>query len=83
MTVDHAWLPRATCDASCVSATDTPAGQRVVVAWRVAMRATFAVLLLTATPLLAIPVPGRSHIQRRYWRFPCRVARTFSGVIAD
>jgi 1-acyl-sn-glycerol-3-phosphate acyltransferase len=82
VTVDHAWLPRATCDASCVSATEAPAGQRVVVAWRVAMRATFAVLLLSATPLLAIPVPGRSHIQRRYCKLMLRclgVRITVSG----
>ena len=57
MSVDSVWLPRATCDASCVAATVAPAGQRVVVAWRVAIRATFAFLLLAAVPLLAIPVP--------------------------
>jgi 1-acyl-sn-glycerol-3-phosphate acyltransferase len=54
----------------------------VIVAWRVAMRATFAVLLLSATPLLAIPVPGRSHIQRSYCRLMLRclgVRITVSG----
>lgn len=82
MTADHAWLPRATCDASCVSAGEEPSGQRVVVAWRVAVRATFAVLLLSATPLLAIPVPGRSHVQRSYCRLMLRclgVRITVSG----
>lgn len=69
---EHAWLPRASCDASCVSAGVAPSGQRVAVAWRVAVRATLAVLLLSATPLLAIPVPGRSHIQRRYCRLMLR-----------
>jgi 1-acyl-sn-glycerol-3-phosphate acyltransferase len=44
----------------------------MVVAWRVAIRATFAVLLLSATPLLAIPMPGRSHIQRSYCRLMLR-----------
>jgi 1-acyl-sn-glycerol-3-phosphate acyltransferase len=68
--IEHAWLPRATCDASCVSA--GAAGQRVVVAWRVAIRATFAMLLLSATPLLAIPTPGRAHIQRGYCRLMLR-----------
>ena len=58
------------------------AGQPVVVAMRVAMRATFAVLLLSATPLLAVPMPGRSHIQRGYCRLMLRclgVRITVSG----
>ena len=82
MTTGSPWLPRATCDASCVTATGAPAGQRVVVAWRVAIRATFAVLLLSAVPLLAIPVPGRSHVQRSYCRLMLRclgVRITVSG----
>lgn len=82
MTVESSWVPRATCDLSCVAATQAPAGQRIVVAWRVAIRATFAVLLLSAVPLLAIPVPGRSHIQRSYCRLMLRclgVRITVSG----
>lgn len=82
MSVDSVWLPRATCDASCVAATVAPAGQRVVVAWRVAIRATFAFLLLAAVPLLAVPVPGRAHVQRRYCRLMLRclgVRITVSG----
>jgi 1-acyl-sn-glycerol-3-phosphate acyltransferase len=46
------------------------------------MRATFAVLLLSATPLLAIPLPGRSHVQRGYCRLMLRclgVRITVSG----
>ena len=66
VTADSPWLPRATCDASCVTATEAQVGQRMVVAWRVAIRATFAFLMLSAVPLLAIPVPGRSHVQRSY-----------------
>ena len=80
MTAEHAWVPRATCDASCVH--PAVAGQRVVVAWRVAVRATFAVLMLSATPILAIPMPGRSHIQRGYCRMMLRclgVRITVSG----
>ena len=82
MTADNSWLPRASCDASCISAGAAAAGQPVVVAWRVAMRATFAVLMLSATPLLAIPMPGRSHIQRGYCRLMLRclgVRITVSG----
>jgi 1-acyl-sn-glycerol-3-phosphate acyltransferase len=80
MTIEHSWVPRATCDASCVHT--TVAGQPMVVAWRVAVRATFAVLMLTATPILAIPMPGRSHLQRGYCRMMLRclgVRITVSG----
>jgi 1-acyl-sn-glycerol-3-phosphate acyltransferase len=82
VTIEHAWLPRATCDDSCVSAGAAATGRRVVVAWRVAIRATFAMLLLSATPLLAIPTPGRAHIQRSYCRMMLRclgVRITVSG----
>jgi 1-acyl-sn-glycerol-3-phosphate acyltransferase len=82
VTTESAWVPRASCDASCVSATQAPAGQRMAVAWRIAVRATFALLLLSATPLLAIPVPGRSHVQRSYCRLMLRclgVRITVSG----
>jgi 1-acyl-sn-glycerol-3-phosphate acyltransferase len=71
MTVEHPWVPRATCDASCVH-TDAAAGHSMAVARRIAVRATFAVLLLSALPLLAIPMPGRSHIQRGYCRMMLR-----------
>jgi 1-acyl-sn-glycerol-3-phosphate acyltransferase len=82
VTAGRPWVPKASCDSSCVTATEAPAGQRVVVAWRVAIRATFAVLLLSATPLLAIPVPGRVHVQRGYCRMMLRclgVRITVSG----
>ena len=49
---------------------------------RVAVRATLAVILLSAVPLLAIPMPGRSHIQRGYCRMMLRalgVRITVSG----
>jgi 1-acyl-sn-glycerol-3-phosphate acyltransferase len=51
---------------------EAPAGWPVIVALRIAVRATFAVLLLSATPLLAIPMPGRSHLQRGYCRMMLR-----------
>ena len=80
MSADHPWVPRATCDSSCVRS--PAAGQPVVVAWRIAVRATFAALLLSALPLLAIPMPGRSHVQRGYCRMMLRclgVRITVSG----
>ena len=49
---------------------------------RVAVRATLAVILLSAVPLLAVPMPGRSHIQRGYCRLMLRclgVRITVSG----
>jgi 1-acyl-sn-glycerol-3-phosphate acyltransferase len=76
------WVPRATCDASCVAAGGAPGGSPVEVAARVAVRATLAVILLSAVPLLAIPMPGRSHIQRGYCRMMLRalgVRITVSG----
>ncbi|PXX02422.1 lysophospholipid acyltransferase family protein [Mycolicibacterium moriokaense] len=82
MTVERSWVPRATCDASCISAGAAASGQPLVVAMRIAVRATFAMLLLSATPLLAIPMPGRSHVQRGYCRLMLRslgVRITVSG----
>ncbi|GFG49909.1 1-acyl-sn-glycerol-3-phosphate acyltransferase [Mycolicibacterium agri] len=76
------WVPRATCDAFCVSADAAPAGRVIAVAARVAVRATLAVALLSALPLLAIPLPGRSHLQRGYCRLMLRalgVRITVSG----
>ncbi len=49
---------------------------------RVAVRASLAVILLSAVPLLAIPLPGRSHIQRGYCKLMLRalgVRITVSG----
>ena len=82
MTVESPWVPRATCDAGCVAAGAAPSGRPVAVAMRVAVRATLAVILLSAVPLLAIPMPGRSHIQRGYCRMMLRalgVRITVSG----
>ncbi|UUO00764.1 1-acyl-sn-glycerol-3-phosphate acyltransferase [Mycolicibacterium novocastrense] len=62
------WVPRASCDASCVGAGAGLSGRRVIVACRVAVRVTAAVLLLLLAPMLAVPAPGRSHLQRGYCR---------------
>jgi 1-acyl-sn-glycerol-3-phosphate acyltransferase len=82
MTVEHSWLPRASCDASCMRAGAAAASKPVIVAVRVAIRATLAAILLSAVPLLAVPTPGRSHIQRGYCRLMLRglgVRITVSG----
>ena len=65
---DHAWLPRATCDAGCLRAGGSQASRRLVVVWRVTTRSSLALLLGLALPLLAIPLPGRSQVKRVYCR---------------
>lgn len=67
----NAWLPRASCDASCLRSPEA-ASHSVIVAVRIAMRATLAMMLLCATPVLAVPMPGRSHLQRGYCRMMLR-----------
>lgn len=82
MTVDHPWLPRATCDAGCVRADDADAGARPIVRLRVTLRACMILILLPALPILAVPLPGRSHVQRAYCRLVLRclgVRITVSG----
>lgn len=82
MTVEHSWLPRASCDASCVRAGQAAAGRPVIVALRTTVRALGALFLLPALPLLAVPMPGRSHLQRGYCRLVLRclgVRITVSG----
>jgi len=82
MDLNNPWVPKATCDAFCVSVDAAPAGRVIAVAARVAVRATLAVALLSALPLLAIPLPGRSHLQRGYCRLMLRalgVRITVSG----
>ncbi|MGB3484073.1 MAG: lysophospholipid acyltransferase family protein [Mycobacterium sp.] len=81
-TVEHAWLPRATCDESCMSAGAADTGRRTVVALRTTLRVMLTLILIPALPLLAVPLPGRSHIQRGYCRLVLRclgVRITVSG----
>jgi len=70
----HSWLPRASCDGSCVG-TGTVAQSRPLVVLRVALRVTLALLLAPGVPLLCVPLPGRTHVQRAYCRL---VLRCFS-----
>jgi 1-acyl-sn-glycerol-3-phosphate acyltransferase len=58
------------------------AGAPLFVALRTGLRATLAVLLFLAVPMLAVPLPGRSHVQRAYCRLMLRslgVRITVSG----
>lgn len=68
----HAWFPRATCDASCVDAGNTDVSRSLRGTLRVALRVTLALLVLPGVPLLGVPLPGRTHIQRAYCRFALR-----------
>jgi 1-acyl-sn-glycerol-3-phosphate acyltransferase len=79
---EHSWLPRASCDAGCLHAGAAQASKPVIVALRVALRLILALLLAPALPLLAMPLPGRSHVQRGYCRLVLRclgVRITVSG----
>jgi 1-acyl-sn-glycerol-3-phosphate acyltransferase len=78
---EHPWLPKASCGAHCI-ATEPNSSRRTIVAMRTTVRAACAVLLLTAVPLLAVPLPGRSRVQRMYCRSMLRclgVRITVSG----
>lgn len=80
--VENPWLPRATCDSSCVRTDPTHVSRPSVVMLRTAARIACAVMLLPAMPLLAVPLPGRSRIQRLYCRMMLRclgVRITLSG----
>ena len=80
--VPHAWLPRASCDESCMDAGAADAGRAAVVALRTTLRVMLTLVLVPALPLLAVPMPGRSHIQRGYCRLVLRclgVRITISG----
>lgn len=71
---DHPWLPRATCDSSCVRV--GPASSRWQVVLRVTLRVTLALLLAPGVPLVVVPLPG----QRRVQRFYCRMVLCCFGV---
>ncbi|HZC54094.1 MAG TPA: 1-acyl-sn-glycerol-3-phosphate acyltransferase, partial [Mycobacterium sp.] len=64
MTAAHAWLPRATCDSSCVGV--GPASSRWRVVLRVTLRVMLAVLLAPGVPLVLVPLPGQLRVQRFY-----------------
>ena len=65
---DHAWLPRASCDAECLRAGGSETSRRVMVALRVARRITLALLLAPALTVLAVVLPGWSKARQVYCR---------------
>ena len=79
---EHAWLPKASCDASCIRVDSVHISRPFVVALRTTVRLIMTMLLLPALPLLAVPLPGKSRIQRLYCRLMLRclgVRITLSG----
>ncbi len=67
------WLPRASCDSSCVRVDSASHGpRRLVVAVRTSARVACALVLLPAAALLAVPMPGKSRAQRIYCRMMLR-----------
>jgi 1-acyl-sn-glycerol-3-phosphate acyltransferase len=68
----HAWLPRTTCDESCVRIEPADAWVRMVRIARATVRTILVVTLLPAIPLLAIPQPGQGRAIRLYCRLMLR-----------
>ncbi|BBY35956.1 1-acyl-sn-glycerol-3-phosphate acyltransferase [Mycobacterium mantenii] len=68
----HSWLPRASCDAGCVGAGDAASSRPLRRALRVTLRLMLALLLAPGLPLLAVPLPGRTRVQRIYCRLVLR-----------
>lgn len=68
----HSWLPRASCDAGCLRTGGAVASRPLLVALRVTLRLLLALLLAPGLPLLAVPLPGRTRVQRIYCRLVLR-----------
>jgi 1-acyl-sn-glycerol-3-phosphate acyltransferase len=64
----HSWLPHASCDSSCVGVGAALHSRRSLVVLRVALRVLLALVLAPGLPLLAVPLPGRTKVQRIYCR---------------
>ena len=72
----HAWLPRASCDDSCVRVDAVGAWGRRVRVLRGTLRTLLVVALLPAIPVLAIPHPAQARLVRVY----CRLVLLSMGV---
>jgi 1-acyl-sn-glycerol-3-phosphate acyltransferase len=78
----HSWLPRTLCDISCVRVGDAAGSGRLLVYLRVVRRVMLGLFLAPGLPLLAVPLPVRTHVQRAYCRLVLRcfgVRITVSG----
>ena len=70
--IENPWLPRASCDATCVRPDPALASRRLLVAMRTAARIACALTVLPTAALLALPIPGRPRAQRIYCRLMLR-----------
>ncbi|MCV7424911.1 1-acyl-sn-glycerol-3-phosphate acyltransferase [Mycobacterium yunnanensis] len=70
--VDSPWLPRASCDASCVRCEAVHGLLRVTMVVRTTVRVVCALLVLPTAVLLALPIPGKARAQRLYCRLMLR-----------
>nr|WP_205877108.1 lysophospholipid acyltransferase family protein [Mycobacterium gordonae] len=68
-TPGHSWLPRASCDVGCLDAAPVSGP---AVRLRAVLRIGLVVLLVPGLPLLGIPLPGSTHLQRAYCRLMLR-----------
>jgi len=66
--VDSPWLPRASCDASCVRCEAVHGLLRVTMMVRTTIRVMCALLVLPTAVLLALPIPAKARAQRLYCR---------------
>jgi 1-acyl-sn-glycerol-3-phosphate acyltransferase len=74
--MSHAWLPRASCDESCVRVDQVGARGRVVRVLRATVRTLLVLAILPGLPLLAVPHPGQGRFVRLY----CRLTLWCMGV---
>lgn len=82
--IAHSWLPRTSCDINCVGVGDPVPTRRLLVRVRMTFRIMLALMLAPGLPLLGMPLPGRTHIQRIYCRLVLRcfgVRITVSGSV--
>ncbi|MEI6252791.1 MAG: lysophospholipid acyltransferase family protein [Mycobacteriaceae bacterium] len=68
--IEHAWLPKTTCDERCVGGEHPESSARAAI--RSVRRIVTVFLVLLALPLLVVPVPGRAGVQRGYCRLVLR-----------
>lgn len=68
----NTWLPKASCDASCVAAGHGRAAGKWIARLRIWVRLTMVLVMLALSPLLVVPMPGRMRFLRRYFRTAVR-----------
>ncbi len=82
MTTEHPWLPKTSCTQECVQALLGYPGPRTLAAIRATRRILTTVLVLTALPVLALPMPGRTQAKKIFCRAVLRclgIRLTISG----